>query len=68
MQIENIAAKVIKEREEWLERVLFGLLAGGFKKDEIEVQQHPDLVTVVTVRGNPKYRYQILFEGGRYAD
>ena len=62
ISIDDVARRVNKSRTEWLERVLAYLRATGVLDDGIEVQDHPDLRTVVLVHGEPKYECTIRFE------
>lgn len=55
----SAARQVIEKKAEWLEDVLAGLLTAGVRMNEIEVQEHPGLRTVVLVRGEPKYEFNI---------
>lgn len=48
-----------QEKANWLEDVVSGLLVNGVQQKEIEIQEHPEMVTVVLVRGLPKYEYKI---------
>lgn len=43
-----------------LEDILAGLMINGVRRDEIEVQEHPDR-TVVVVRGQPRYEVKVSF-------
>ena len=51
--------RTAEEKLEWLEDIIAGLMAAGVREDEIQIQEHPDLRTVVCVRGEPKYQFRI---------
>lgn len=52
-----------RDRAEWLEDILAGLLINGVRRDEVEVHHYPDGLTSVVVRGERRYSYQIVVVG-----
>ena len=62
ISVDDVARQVNKSRAEWLERVLTYLRTTGVPDDEIQIQDHPDLRTVVWVRSEPKFECKIQFE------
>lgn len=56
---DDVAKALTKDRGEWLEDVLAGLLAAGVPQVDIEVQEHPSNVTRVAVRGEVKYEWRV---------
>lgn len=57
--MDETVREAIKSRADWLEDVLAGLLINGVRREDIEIQEHPDCRTVVAVRGEPKYEWRI---------
>jgi hypothetical protein len=55
--------EAIDLRNEWLEDVIAGLLAAGCTKDELCLQEYPNMRTVVCVNGVPKYEFKIEVVG-----
>jgi hypothetical protein len=44
----------------WLDDIIAGLLINGVPKEDIEIERHPDLSTVVVVRGVPRYKFNLV--------
>lgn len=57
--MKEVIENAIRDRAEWLEDVLAGMLAAGCDQSEIEVQEHPGSRTIVCVRGEPKYEWKL---------
>lgn len=57
--INDIVARLVRARAEWLEAMLADLLGDGVGHDEIEVREYPDRRTVIIVRGVAKYEYRL---------
>jgi hypothetical protein len=55
----EVASHLHKEQMDYIEDCLSGLLAAGVPKEDIEVQNHPDLVMKIAVKGVVKYTHQI---------
>lgn len=51
--------RAIRNRADWLEDVIAGLMAAGVKQNEIEINDYPNGRTIVTVRGEPKYQWKL---------
>jgi hypothetical protein len=62
--LEDWMQEAANRRMDWLESVLAKLLNDGVPKEDIQIQEHPDLVTVVAVRGEPMCQFQIKFNTG----
>ena len=59
-RLEQTTCAAAKERSEWLESHLSGLIAAGLRFDEIEVQEHPGMVTRIAVRGVTKFEFRVF--------
>ncbi len=55
----EIVSHLYKEQMDYIEDCLAGLMAAGVSKEDIEVQNHPDLIVKIAVKGVVKYTHQI---------
>lgn len=44
----------------WIEDTIAGLLINGVSREDIEIQHNDDLSTIVLVRGEPRYKYDLV--------
>jgi len=58
--VTQITNDVARSRAQWLERHIGDLLAAGVRQSDIEIQEHPNMRTVISVRGVPSFEWRPL--------
>ena len=62
--IAQIAREITSANAAWMETHLAELLAAGVLQSEIEVQIHPNMRTVIVVRGVPAFEWIVKLDTG----